>query len=399
MKLSIAIIDQSDLAWDKKIGQDCLEISKWYTNYVSEWYIRPTSSWFDKTIFIDKSLDTVLEKASQQGFDYCLIQFSGYIILYMKYYDCLKDMLNRYKKDPYLFIGEFEKDQIAEQCFIVNLSTWRKLKKPGYKNWLQLYKKKSISIKNLDLSIKVLSLYLFPKDKEKYFLNLPVFHNITSQYKEKVYFSNDEGYHNCQSTLPFLERFYSPGSGLKSNFILELNKFKENAVHLIFDCSTIQLEFRQALLKDWDGEDYPAFCRWYSRYNPKLTFTLKDSDLLPYWESLLKKFNDLSTSFKEHWYKYKKINHKFIEVNICGADQIKLLNCINRNPNSAIWWDNIFHSMPTIFNLDFKGSDISYKNWLNQVYKKNPFIYVLSSNDSKMNPLPAKPLKGLHVPS
>ena len=394
MKIAVATIDQSHLAWNKDIGKKCLEITNWYTNYINHFIPELPK----EQIFLDKSVDTVLEKAFQEGCQYCLIQFSGFFFAWSRYYEFLTGLLKRLKDNNPFFIGEIENKALVEQCFIVNLSLWNELKRPKYNpaSWVALCQQKSIPLKSLDFSLKLLGHFLFPNDKESYYLNLPVFHSIVNQYKEVIYFYNDEGYDECQSKLPYLERFYSPGSGLKSNFILELNNFKENTVHVQFDCSLIQLEFKQAIIKEWDGEDYVSFCKWYSRYNSIHSLDLHGVSL--YWEDFLKRFNRLAvSSFKEHWYRYKKINHKFVLSNICGAEQARLLNCINQNPNSAIWWDNIFHSMPTVFSLDFKGCEISYNNWLKQVYNKNPDIYLLSCKDSQMNQLPAKALKELHV--
>ena len=391
-KIAVATIDQSHLAWSEDIGKKCLEITNWYTNYINHFI----PELLKEHIFLDDSVDTALERAYRESFQYCLIQFSGFFFLWSQYYDYLINMLKRMPNKPFL-IGEVKNQTITEQCFLVDLSLWNKWGRPKYhpKDWLSFCKKQSLPIRDLDFSLKLLGHYLFPNNREKYYLNLPVFHSLSNQYKEVIYFCNDEGYDECQSSLPYLERFYSPGSGLKSNFILELNGFKENTVHVQFDCSLIQLEFKQALLKEWDGEDYVSFCKWYNRYST--IACLAEEDVTHFWEDLLNRFKSLSSSFKEHWYRYKKINHKFVLSNICGAEQVKLLNCVNQNPNSAIWWDNIFHSMPTVFNLDFSGADISYQNWLSQIYKKNPSLYVLSSKDNQMNQLPAKTLKEIYV--
>ena len=64
---------------------------------------------------------------------------------------------------------------------------------------------------------------------------------------------------------PLLSTVYGVAAGFKLYRILDTHGFDANTRVVFFDYSPRALEFRQLLLREWDGRDYPRFLRAAAR--------------------------------------------------------------------------------------------------------------------------------------
>ena len=163
--------------------------------------------------------------------------------------------------------------------------------------------------------------------------------------------------------------------------ILNHYGFTDNCEVTYYDYSKSALAFKKMLVKEWDGEDYPKFLN-YAQKKFKInetggneTQTLSRQQL---WERELKWWGSEKT-LKEHWDKYKTLNHKYIHCDICSTPE-KITPTITHNENSVIWWSNAFHTVGAQYLRGLSGVKTCYETWLKQINDKNPDMWILGKD-------------------
>jgi hypothetical protein len=148
-----------------------------------------------------------------------------------------------------------------------------------------------------------------------------------------------------------------------------------------YDYSKAALAFKKLLLKEWNGEDYPLFLDYAQKKfqinetGGNETQKLSRNQL---WERELEWWGS-EKDIKDHWDRYKNLNHSFIHCDICEAPE-KLTSQITPEEDSVIWWSNAFHTVGAQYTRGLKGVKSSYENWLQQINNKNPNIWILGKD-------------------
>jgi hypothetical protein len=195
---------------------------------------------------------------------------------------------------------------------------------------------------------------------------------------------------------PPLTALYSVAAGLKPNRILQTHGFDTGTRVLFFDYSPKALEYRQLMVREWDGEDYPRFVRYAFRKIPAPPAMYQlGGDVSPeeaegggmdrLWREETGQWGG-EPAFKEHWRAYRGLRHQYVLCNLL-ADPEDLLGHIEDRPGSVIWWSNAFFTVySNWFHTVEERKDI-YDAWVRGLAARAPgiFLYGADYNNSSVN--------------
>lgn len=216
--------------------------------------------------------------------------------------------------------------------------------------------------------------------------------------KQGVFLWNIEPYTDVETrpadfTAPVTE-LYSVAAGFKPNRILETHGFDESSKVCFFDYSRNALDIRRFMLREWDGRDYPSFCRRvFEAFPPPETFyqlwddaspeQLRDDQVARAWESELSRWGG-PDAFASHWQRYRELAHDFVCVDMVGEPE-RLIERIDGGDGTVIWWSNAFFTM---FSNWFRSLDErrdAYRAFIDGLAAKAPRIVVYGSDDTNAN--------------
>jgi hypothetical protein len=209
--------------------------------------------------------------------------------------------------------------------------------------------------------------------------------NIVTYAKDCVFTWNTENYIDLKYTIfpadKKVKKLYSVAAAFKPNMILETFGFDDNTEVIFYDYSKQSLAFKKLLIEQWDGEDYPSFLRYaIEKYKVNVTGGnetqgLNDSQL---WHREIIWWGG-ADKIKDNWLRYKKLNHKYIHVDICDDPQ-KITRHVTNDENSIIWWSNAFHTVNAHYVRGLQGVINCYNEWLKLLNEKNQNLYILGKD-------------------
>jgi hypothetical protein len=225
--------------------------------------------------------------------------------------------------------------------------------------------------------------------------------SIDSQVKESrkgVFLFNLESYQDIQEAptqfTPPLSSLYCVAAGFKSNMMLHSLGFDAATRMVFFDYSTTALDIRKTIVSEWGGEDFPEFVRHLmNNFPPDEVFYQLWADLTPdkiAWDDLQQLWLDEiekwggESAFKEHWKKYRTLEHEYIHCNLLDH-QDALLASIRKQPDSAIWWSNAFFTVYSNWLYTADERKRIYDNWLTRLAERNPDIFIYGSDYNNIN--------------
>ena len=190
---------------------------------------------------------------------------------------------------------------------------------------------------------------------------------------------------------PPITTLYSVASGFKPNAILQSLGFDARTRVVFFDYSAKALEIKRLLLEEWDGRDFPAFLARVFRSLPSHSAhyhlwdgatpeTLDPSAAERAWERELEAWGG-ERSFEEHWSRYRQLRHEFVRCDLLG-DAEGLLALVEPEENSAIWWSNAFFTVWGNWLLDATERKRRYERWIDELACRNPDLFLYGSDFS-----------------
>jgi hypothetical protein len=231
---------------------------------------------------------------------------------------------------------------------------------------------------------------------QRQFLN-----SIDSQVKESrkgVFLFNLESYQDVVErpndfTSP-VSSLYCVAAGFKPNMILHSLGFDEQTRMVFYDYSKTALEIRKYMVSEWDGEDFPRFVRHLMKKFPSSEVfyqlwanlgpdEINRDDLQQLWLDEIKKWGGESV-IREHWNAYRNLKHEYILCNLF-KDQTSLLEAIDDQPDSAIWWSNAFFTIYGNWLYSADERKQIYDNWLVKLAERNPGIFLYGSDYNNIN--------------
>lgn len=428
-KFVMGIYDNKAISYKTSRKEKFQELTEFFTRFK-----------YKGDIIVKNSINELLDEALDRGAEYCVIQSIGHLIkdddfffYIQQYIDKMNffvtgHIMDRHSKnsaqpDGNAYYG------LHTQCLLVNLKYYAKFDKPVFGdrngnpemvlakakrhakdihddytplslmptedtcictplvdgwNFINISLKNKLTVYNFHPKVRQTKEFVYPNKSIKDLENqLSWINNIISLAPNCVFLWNTEKYTDIKKlklNKP-VNNLYSVAASFKPNKILHDCNFTDTCTVNYFDYSRQALAFKKLLLKEWDGEDYPSFIQWaIDKYKVQETKGAGTETKSPreLWEREISWWGS-SNTIKEHWYKYKSLEHTYTHVNIY-ENPSKIIDRIEQDNASVIWWSNAFHTVSAHYTLGLKGVRNSYTNWLTKIYEKNPEMYILGTD-------------------
>lgn len=384
-----------------------------------------TLSWlrfgYQKVVFEAGSVQSLLQMALEQGGDFCVIQSPGNIISEEwklphwnceDFYQCVK---NYVRSSKFLICANFKEIDahfyIDTLCFIVNLKVYkdvtRHLKSHEFiqltpsvgDGWVLIDPALTnhVTITELPTAIsnKRLSLIDEPKSSEDFnkkgTKKSAFISGIEAQLqycRQGVFLWNIESYDDIQKNktgLPQhsykIRNLYCVAAGFKPNMLLQRHGYEEQACITFFDYSNQALNIRRKLMEEWDGLDYPDFCKAIinSSSDGDIFFQLWDGlspsqinwrDVEQLWLDELAHWGG-AQAFQQQWQKHRTLQCRYILCDLV-KEPSKLITEIHNSPQSVIWWSNAFFTVTSNWTLSIQQRKRYFESWIQQLSETAP---------------------------
>lgn len=167
---------------------------------------------------------------------------------------------------------------------------------------------------------------------------------------------------NTEPVIPIADNtkqfdcFIGPASGIKPIVIAGQECFDSNTTVILFDQSVQALVWQQFLLHNWDG-DLNQLNQMISKFGIKNFFVqeLTDQWFAEELDWFLASAGIDCNEFQQRWQRYKKMNHRFMPLNLSNVDQLSALVQNNSNVGAYVWLSNIFQMEYEIFSQTQAG--------------------------------------------
>ena len=140
--------------------------------------------------------------------------------------------------------------------------------------------------------------------------------------------------------------------------------FTSDTEVIYFARTTTELAFRQVLLEDWDGENFPKFI---GDYADMFRFDIARYDVPAVWQKALETFGG-PKEFKDLWQAYKKLRHHYTLVG--RAKRFEL--AVEDGPGVYVYWDNLFTNYTTHFHSSYAEIASDFSWFYQDLLKQNP---------------------------
>jgi hypothetical protein len=427
----LGVYDDSSTIQNLTIKQKSQELTEFFSRFK---YFGP--------IIKGLSVNEVLDKACETDAKFCVVQCVGHLIKTHQFFLFLEKWMesqtffitghimdnhnpNSHNPSGNQYYG------LHKQCLLVNLDYYKKFDRPVYGdktsttehvlakakrhskdihddytplslmptedtcvctplvdgwNFINKSLENGLTVYNFHPKIRAAKQYLYPgKGAEVLQNQLAWINNIVTYAKDCVFTWNTENYIDLKYTIfpadKKVKKLYSVAAAFKPNMILETFGFDDNTEVIFYDYSKQSLAFKKLLIEQWDGEDYPSFLRYaIEKYKVNVTGGnetqgLNDSQL---WHREIIWWGG-ADKIKDNWLRYKKLNHKYIHVDICDDPQ-KITRHVTNEENSIIWWSNAFHTVNAHYVRGLQGVINCYNEWLKLLNEKNQNLYILGKD-------------------
>jgi hypothetical protein len=196
-----------------------------------------------------------------------------------------------------------------------------------------------------------------------------------------------------------LSAVYCVAAGFKPYRILKTHGFDGRTRVVLFDYSARALEFRQRLLREWDGANYPAFLRKAFREMPPDTYfqlwaglspdQVTESDLDQVWRAEIARWGG-EGEFRTHWNLCRSLPHEFILCDLLDNPG-PLVDHVGGAPDAVIWWSNAFFTIFSNWFFTIADRRQRYLNFINGLASSAPglFLYGADHVNSSVNSIRA----------
>lgn len=197
-----------------------------------------------------------------------------------------------------------------------------------------------------------------------------------------------------------ISHLYCVAAGFKPNMLLRRHGHRPDTQITFFDYSQRALDIRKVLLSEWDGTDYPGFCRrLMRRFPPGETFyqiwngldpsRIDWADVDRLWENELTHWGG-AQGFQKEWLAQCALSYQFIHCDIVN-DPAPLLNKIHNIPGTTIWWSNAFFTITSNWQLSIEQRRQRFRRWIDGIAERSPGcrLYGADHNNTPVNDMNA----------
>lgn len=172
------------------------------------------------------------------------------------------------------------------------------------------------------------------------------------------------GSFRCRKLQVEISKLYSVPNGFRPLEILMEYGFTSDTEVIYFARNTTELAFRQVLLEDWDGENFPKFI---SDYADMYRFNQPRCDVPAAWQNTLETFGS-AKEFKDLWQAYKKLRHHFTLVGRSKRFEL----AVEDGPGVYVYWDNLFTNTTTHYHESHVDIASDFAWFYKDLLEQNP---------------------------
>jgi hypothetical protein len=210
--------------------------------------------------------------------------------------------------------------------------------------------------------------------------------------KRGVFPWNLESYDDVDLPLPGLNSpltaVYCVAAGFKPYRILKSRGYDRDTRVVFFDYSPRALEFRQLLLREWDGTDYPTFLRKaFGEMPPDSYFQLwanlspdqvRTSDLDQLWTAETDRWGGRE-AFQEHWTLCRSLTHEFVLCDLLEGPS-PVLERLSDEPDQVLWWSNAFFTIYSNWFFTIAERRQRYARFIRGLAERAPGLYLYGAD-------------------
>ncbi len=346
-------------------------------------------------ILSGNSVDAILQQAADGGYEYCLLQAPGHIIVERggvcgNGAESFYELLDRWISQRDFFVAG---KGAGDRCLLVDLRHYERLGRPRFET-SEPSETHRAPIVEFDDEIGA---YLrdLGANLESDTETVRSLARAGHDSQRGIFILNFESYLDVETppadfTAP-LSALYSVAAGFKPNRILETHGFDHRTRVLYFDYSAAGLEFRKLLLGEWDGCDYPNFVRTLFRRIPPTSAHYylwhgASPDAMD-WDEMERLWK-LETGrwggperFSAHWARYRALPHDFVLANLF-ENPCELLQRIGGGGEEAIWWSNAFSTVYSAWHFSLEEKRRTYESWIRELALRSPRLLLYGSDHS-----------------
>jgi len=201
---------------------------------------------------------------------------------------------------------------------------------------------------------------------------------------------------NTVSNNQIISNLYCVAAGFKPNMLLHRHGFDSNTTVTFFDYSPQALKIRKTLINEWDGLDYPSFCKqlmqrfpsnetFYQLWNGINPEQINWDDVEILWQRELSHWGG-SKAFQKQWLAQQQLNYQFVHGDVVNTPQ-PILETIKEVDGCVIWWSNAFFTISSNWLMSIEQRKARFHHWVNQLSQRSPnsLIYGADHNNSPIN--------------
>lgn len=350
-----------------------------------------TVSWLRWGYFGDiaegPTLSTLLHRLDYSGARYALVQGYGHIVSEhagphggkaRSFFDTAEAWV---RERDFIFAG------IPDRCLLVDIAAWKASGEPTGRESPPVPFGPTLSAHLLDLGADLSAAAPFQG-----FLS-----DMCDKAGRGVFVLNYESYVDVEQPAPGftgpVSTLYCVAAGLKPNRILETHGIGPGTKLVFFDYSSHALDFRRRLDSEWNGRDYPAYLRGLFAEAGNTHFYLWPgatpdnmdwAELERLWQAELARWGG-ADAFADHWRRFQAVERDYLACNILDAGP--LLDRIQDEPGSAIWWSNAFCTIYSATHYSLAEKQAIYERWIDRLATRAPgiFLYGADHGNSSVN--------------
>jgi hypothetical protein len=217
--------------------------------------------------------------------------------------------------------------------------------------------------------------------------------NQTKNSRKGVFLWNLESYEDVEEKPENFKvpvgTLFSVTAGFKPNRILETHGFDSDTKMVFYDYSSKALEVRKMIVNEWDGIDFPLFCRklmkafphpetFYQLWSDVTPDTLNWDDMDDMWENELKRWGG-AENFHSHWQKYRSLTHIYVRCDLWSQRE-RLIELMGKSNSEIIWWSNAFFTIYGNWKYDIPERKQAFQEWMTALSNKNRDLVIYGSD-------------------
>jgi len=428
--LVFALLDNSDRFECRKAARQARELSIAFTRFK-----------YDGPIFEDSDPDRLLSQASAFGTEYCLILPFGCFLAEVWLHEEVENpgimsAIEAWARvDIDLAGGVFDDDSADKPPFdplllLVNLDQYRKAGGPPWKTVVG-HARGSLAPDRIGRNL----VHLDPRRCGQWMSTLDgpaadeapasadevieidqpgpangarfldKTRRLTENLERAVFVWNIESYRDIEAPsstfVTPLSALYTVAAGFKPNRILNTHGATESSRMVVFDYSERGLEYRRLLHEEWDGVDYPAFLRMLFQTLPSsdthyLLWDGVEPENLDWalverrWRQEIEAWGG-EQALRDHWRIFRKMKVEYLHCDLLKEPE-RLLERIEDESGSLIWWSNAFLSIHSIWHYSAAQRRALYLAWIQGLAECAPQIHIFGSdcNNVSLNAFTAR---------